>query len=131
MSEPVRTRIQLRFCDTDALGHINNTVFTQYSELGRMDLFAAADAEVTSLILARIAVDFVRQVTLEHEVVVESKVARIGETSIVVAQELLADGEVAAKMECVVVYFDYAAQRPARVPEAWREALGPSGEASR
>ena len=124
MSEPVRTKIQLRFCDTDALGHINNTVFTQYSELGRMDLFAAAGAQVTSLILARIAVDFVRQVQLDDEVVVESRIAKIGKTSIVVAQELLADGEVAAKMECVVVYFDYDAQRPAPVPGTWREAFG-------
>jgi acyl-CoA thioester hydrolase len=124
MNEPVLTPIQTRFCDTDMLGHINNAAFAEYSELGRMGLFASADAEVTNLILARLAIDYVAQVTLDQEVVVSSRVEKIGRTSIVVAQQILADGEVAAKTECVVVYFDYETQAPAPVPNTWRQAFG-------
>ena len=124
MHEPVHTPIQTRFCDTDMLGHINNAAFAEYSELGRVGLFASAEAKVTNLILARLAIDYVAQVTLDQEVVVASRVEKIGRTSIVIAQEVLADGEVAARVECVVVYFDYEAQGPAPVPNDWRTAFG-------
>ncbi len=55
---------------------------------------------------------------------VASRIDKIGRTSIVIAQEVLADGEVAARIECVVVYFDYDAQGTAPVPDAWRTAFG-------
>ena len=32
-----RTDIQLRWSDTDALGHLNNTSYASFAELGRLD----------------------------------------------------------------------------------------------
>lgn len=55
-------RITPRFCETDALGHINNTVFTQWFEGARDPIFQIftpnLDVRKWRLILAKISVDF-------------------------------------------------------------------------
>ncbi|SRR5690554_1803803 len=123
-----RTEIQVRYGDTDALGHINNAVYATYAEYGRIDLFRAAlgmyteAGETGGFILARIAIDFRSQIRLGQKVEVLSGVSRIGNSSIEVKQRVLADGVLAAEIEAVVVAFDYAQQRPVRVPDAVREA---------
>ena len=122
---PNRVAFQLRWCDTDALGHVNNTVFAQMSEHGRVGLFDGIGQKVDNLILARLSIDFVAQVHLESEVEVLTWVERIGRSSITMGQRVVLDGETtAAEMECVIVYFDYDAQSTAPVPDAWRAALG-------
>ncbi len=36
---PYRTDIQVRFADTDALGHVNNSAFAHYAEHARIEFF--------------------------------------------------------------------------------------------
>lgn len=115
--------VQLRFGDTDVLGHVNNAAYASYAELGRIDLLKRVSWDQGGPILARLAIDFVAQVRLGSRVVVTSQVARIGRSSITLDQELLADGAVAARIESVVVWFDYEAQRTVPVPDAVRAAL--------
>ena len=120
--------VQVRFGDTDTLGHVNNAAYASYAELGRIDLLRRVRWDDSGPILARLAIDFVAQVRLDMRVVVTTRVARIGRSSITMHQEILADGQVAATIESVVVWFDYASQRPIAVPEAVRTAL--TGDAS-
>lgn len=115
--------IQLRFGDTDKLGHINNAVYASYAEVGRLEFLRALGIDAPTLILARLAIDFRRQVVLGDECFITTKVVRVGNSSIVLSQTLSANGEVAADFEAIVVWFDYQAQRPARVPDAARAAL--------
>jgi acyl-CoA thioester hydrolase len=119
----VDTPIQLRFADTDALGHVNNAALVTYLEIGRLDYFARFPGFVQSLILARLAVDFRRQVRLEDQVVVQTSLEQLGTSSITLRQVVLAGGEVAVECRSVVVHFDYDAQRSVPVPAAIREAL--------
>lgn len=122
--------IQLRFGDTDKLGHINNAVYASYAEVGRMEFLRSLGVDSPSLILARLAIDFRRQVVLGDECSITTSVVRVGNSSIVLAQTLSANGEVAADFEAVIVWFDYQAQRPARVPDAARAALTVGGDPS-
>jgi len=115
--------VQIRFADTDALGHVNNAAFASYAELGRLALFERSGRGVGSLILARLAIDFRRQVRIGQRVEVESGVARIGRSSIALVQRVTADGETAADVDSVVVWYDYGTQRPAPVPDDVRDAL--------
>lgn len=115
--------VQVRFGDTDVLGHVNNAVYASYAELGRIDLMRRVSWDQGGPILARLAIDFVAQVRLGSRVVVTTRVARIGRSSIAMHQELLADGELAARIESVVVWFDYEAQRAVPVPDDVRTAL--------
>lgn len=115
--------IQLRFGDTDKLGHINNAAFASFAEVGRLALLKSLGLETASLILARLAIDFRQQVRLSDACAVTTRVESVKNSSVVLSQTLTANGVVAAEFEAVVVWFDYHEQRPVRVPEAARAAL--------
>jgi acyl-CoA thioester hydrolase len=107
-----RVEVQMRFADTDALGHVNNGSFIVYAETGRLEFLRVLGSAVRSLILAHISADFRRQVLFGAKVEVETWVERIGTTSVTLMQNVRANGDVAAEVRSVVVSFDYATQRP-------------------
>lgn len=124
MKRSVSLDIQLRFRDTDALGHVNNAVFATYAELARVEFVRSLALPPGSFILARLAIDYRSQVKLGQRVRVETWVERIGTSSVTMGQAILADERPAADVEAVAVWFDYRANRPVPVPEEARQAFG-------
>jgi acyl-CoA thioester hydrolase len=120
---PHRLPIQLRFVDTDALGHVNNASFAKFVELARIDLMVGAGLRRGTLILARLTLDFRRQVYFGDAVEVTTEVVRTGRTSVTLRHLVMAENEVAAEATSVVVHFDYQAQRPQPLTPAIRERL--------
>jgi acyl-CoA thioester hydrolase len=120
-----RTAIQMRFSDTDALGHLNNGSFAVYAEVARIEFLGLLGDTRRAMILARLEVDFRRQIRYGEPVEVETWVERIGTTSVTLRHVLWADGALAADVRAVVVHFDYDAQRPRPWMAAQREALAP------
>src|SRR3954470_15227804 len=118
-----RTDIQMRFGDTDALGHINNASFATYAELGRLDFLSKLGGSVRSLILASLYIDFRRQVNLGDHLYVASSVSKLGRTSVTLEQAIYANDEKAADVKSVVVHFDYATNKPKELSEAIRAVL--------
>ncbi len=121
---PYRTDIQVRFGDTDALGHVNNAAYASYAEVARLDFLAALGKSVRSLILASLYVDYRRQVSYDDRVHVESWLEKIGRSSFTVLQTIDANDERAADIRSVIVHFDYATNRPSPLDDAMRAALG-------
>lgn len=115
--------IQVRFADSDALGHLNNAAFAAYAEIGRLDFLSEYPDFVKSLILAHLTIDFRRQVTLNQEVTVQTGVESVGTSSVHLRQWIQADGEVAAEIGSVVVFFNYVTQRPEALPADIRASL--------
>lgn len=115
--------IEVRFADTDAAGHVNNAAYATYGEAGRIAFLEACGLDVAQLILARIEIDFRRQLRFGDEVGVESAVERVGNSSVTVRQTVRANDEVAAELRSVVVNFDYDAERPARIPDEARDRM--------
>lgn len=125
-----RTPVEVRFRDTDAFRHVNNAVFFTYIEQARVRYLLhvlEVDGEFGSLplILARVAMDFRSQVRLGDEVVVESRVDSIGNSSFAMSHRVTVGPErrIAAEADSVLVTYDYANERPMRVPDPWRELL--------
>ena len=118
-----RTAVQMRFADTDALGHVNNGSFVLYAETARLEFLGAVGGAVQSLILAHLSIDFRRQVTFGEAIVVDTWVERVGRTSVTILHAIRANETVAAEVRSVVVSFDYAAQRPSPWTDAQRSAL--------
>lgn len=118
-----RTDIQVRFADTDAMGHLNNASYALYAETARLDFFREIGAALTSLILARLAIDFRRQVNYGEAVHVDTWVERVGRSSITVSHTIVAAGQVVAEVSSVVVHFDYASSRAEAIPADLRERL--------
>jgi acyl-CoA thioester hydrolase len=109
---PHRVEIQMRFSDTDALGHLNNGSYAVYAETARLEFLRVLGETRPSMILAHLALDFRRQVRFGESVYVDTWVERIGTTSVALRHVVWAAGERAAEVRAVVVSFDYGAQRP-------------------
>ncbi len=78
------------------------------------------------LILARLEIDFRSPIALEEEVVVETRVDRIGRTSIGMLHRMTAGpgGRLVGDVQSVLVTYDYAARSPMPVPDGWRRRIG-------
>ena len=118
------TDVQMRFADTDALGHVNNGSFVLYAETARLQFLADLGTEVGSLILAHLSIDFRRQVLFGERIVVDSWIERIGTSSVTILHAIRAGDAVAAEVRSVVVSFDYEAQRARPWTDAMRAVLG-------
>lgn len=117
-----------RFSETDAFGHINNTVLNVWFEASRGPLFeifydANESLQTMNLILARTEVDFVAQIYYGQEVEVQTHVESIGNSSFVVAHEAYQNGQLVAKGKAVQVHFDHDTQRSKPLPETIKEKL--------
>lgn len=126
---PHTMEIQVRFNDTDALGHVNNASYAHYAELGRLHFLRGIALDPRKLILARLELDFRRQVTFGEDVRVETAVDRVGTSSIHMAQTIFAADEVAADVRSVVVHFDYSAGKAQPIPDPLRERLTSTSDA--
>lgn len=114
----------MRFGDTDALGHVNNASFAAYTELARLDFMRSLLGDtVRSLILARLSIDYRRQVTWGEALHVDSWIERLGRSSMTLGQAVYANGDLAADVGSVVVYFDYVNGKPLELTSAMREQL--------
>ena len=120
-----RTDIQMRFGDTDALGHINNARIASYIEVARLDFLNRLGTAVRSLILASLYIDFRRQILFGETIHAETEVEALGTSSMTLRQTIFANGERAVDVTSVVVYFDYAGQRSRPLTDDMRKALQP------
>ncbi|MGL4609734.1 MAG: acyl-CoA thioesterase [Trueperaceae bacterium] len=118
-----RTDIQVRFNDTDALRHLNNTAYALYAEQARVNFFQSLGMSEVALILAHISLDFRKQVKFGDTVYVETTVEKVGNSSVTLIQNVLANDVLAVETKSVVVLFDYKAQQPKTIPEDLRRGL--------
>lgn len=119
--------ISPRFSDTDALGHINNTMVPIWFEGARTPVFKLFTPELDlknwPLILAKINVDFEAQMFYGLDMEVRTFISRIGGSSFDVFQELWQKGKRVASGTAVMVHFDYRTQKTAQIPDNIREIL--------
>ena len=120
--------IEIRWRDVDAYLHVNNAVYATYLEEGRDEwLTAALDGvgDPWDFVLARVAIDFRRELTLaDDEVVVSCRLTRVGRSSLTLHEEVRTrDGELAASGESVSVARDRERGGSRPLTDAERAAL--------
>ncbi|HQV40783.1 MAG: acyl-CoA thioesterase [Moraxellaceae bacterium] len=122
-----RMTVTPRFYETDALGHINNTVMSGWFEASREPVFRLFNPELNldkwNLILAKVEVDYVAQTHYGHDVLLLTGIEKIGNSSFVVAQEAWQNDRLVAKGRAVQVAFNYATQRSELLTSELRAAL--------
>ncbi|MDI3327582.1 MAG: thioesterase family protein [Alicyclobacillaceae bacterium] len=124
----IRSKLRVRFCETDAMGHVNNVSYFMYLEQGRTELMRELSSVVgknISVILASAKCDFRAQAYFDQELEVVTAVRRLGTSSITLSQKIVdaGSGNVVAEGESVLVHFDPKTQRPVPLTEEWRKAL--------
>ena len=121
-------RVEIRWSDVDAYRHVNNAVFATYLEECRDEWVDSAlgDADgAWDFVLARVAIDFRRELTLEdEEVVVSCALERIGNSSVTLREQIRTrDGDLAAEAEAVLVARDRKQGRSRPLTETERSAF--------
>ncbi len=121
-------QIEIRWRDMDNFGHVNNAVYLTYLEEARDEWIAEAlgdSGSVWDFVLARVAIDFRRELRQDDDVVMVSVVpVRVGNASVTTREELRTrDGSLAAEAEAVLVARDPATGRSRPMSEAERAAL--------
>ena len=128
-----RVAIDVRFADTDAMGHVNNAVYLTYCEMARIRYWSEVTGEplaaghhgAESLILAEARITYRAQVF--HTDVV-TRATHIGRSSFLLEHRLTAcepDGEprLVAISESVMVRFDYTVGRATPLDDRFVDAM--------
>ena len=120
--------IEVRWRDLDVYGHVNHVVYLTYLEEARDEWLGRAlgdPDEIWNYVVARVAIDYRREISLADDVVVaRCRLGAIGNSSIrTVEQVTTRSGEVAADAEAVLVARDPASGRSRPLTSKEREAL--------
>ncbi|MCC2617628.1 acyl-CoA thioesterase [Aestuariibacter halophilus] len=118
---------KVRFCETDGLAHVSNTVIVAWFETAREDIFRIFTPTLSldnwPLILASYQVDFHQQLFYGSPVEVRTYVSRMGNSSFDTYQEVWQNGQKCASGTTTLVHFDYEANKAAPITAQQREAL--------
>lgn len=130
--------LEVRFRDLDPMGHVNNAVYATYLEQTRaayFDRVVGVPLPEAPTVLATLEIDYRREITITDGVVVRSRVAELGTSSIPIDYEIvttpLTDGDgpdrdredVAATAKTVQVTYDQEAGESMPIPDEWRERI--------
>jgi acyl-CoA thioester hydrolase len=126
---PVQIDIPPRFGDLDALRHLNNVAIARIyedarvrflNECGGRDAFAPKHR----FVMAELTVQYLAEGGYPEVLTAGSGVARLGGSSLVVAQGLFQGGRCIGTSESVLVYVDRTDGRAKPLPEAARAVFG-------
>ena len=123
---------RIRFGDLDAMRHLNNVVFLRYFETARIAFIRElmpehdpAHPETSSfgLIFAECAISYRSPVHFDEEVAVRCTIGEVRRSAFDVRFRMTVGDRLAAEGHGGLVGFDYAEQRPSRLPDRLRETL--------
>jgi len=123
--------VQLRWRDIDLLGHLNQSVYHELLEEGRIAMIAELMRRAGNehghggFVLAHVDLDYLAEVRKDHgEVDVVMRLAHVGTSSVRIEHEVRRlDGTVAASGTSVLVAWDPATRTKRALTEAERAAL--------
>ena len=126
---PHEKRIEIRWRDLDAYGHVNQAVHLTYAEEVLDDWFRISfgrpSGTVWDYVARRTTIDYLGELRLaDREAVGTASLVRLGTTSVTAAVTLRApDGRVATEVELVVVVIDGHGGSPRPLTDEERAAL--------
>ena len=128
LSRVHETRLQTRWTDFDALGHITHAAYPVYLDEARDAVLTATVGPFSEFawVIAHVSIDYKRELVQgTREVVVRSRIAEVGRTSLTFEQEVVGpDGEVAAACTSVLVAWDPDARAARAIEDRERALLG-------
>ncbi|MEK4179237.1 MULTISPECIES: acyl-CoA thioesterase [Aeribacillus] len=121
--------IYVRYCETDASGHVNNTSYYLYMEEARTKFLQHMSKQVGNqdwkFILASTKCDYLAQAYAHDTLTVTSKITRIGTKSFSMEHEIknAETGKLIAKGEGVIVHYNFKLQRSEPLTPEMRSIL--------
>ncbi|MCM1021286.1 MAG: acyl-CoA thioesterase [Muribaculum sp.] len=122
--------VQMRFNDTDMLGHVNNNAYLSYFDLGKTGYFNAVAADDVdwrhvNIVVANINVDFYAPTFLNEPVVVLTRVVAIGVKSLTMEQRLVdrETGQVKCMARSIMAGFNLETNQSQPIADHWIEKI--------
>ena len=116
-----------RFCETDALGHINNTVVPEWFEQARTPIFRIFTPDLSpdnwKLIIARVEVEYTAQLKYGSDVVLKTCLEKVGNSSMYILQEAWQNDTLAARGKAIMIHYDYDNECSTPIPDDIRQQL--------
>ena len=128
--------IEIRWRDLDAFGHVNHVVFLTYLEEVRDEWLGRVledPALVWGYVIARVEIDYRRELTLDDDVVVaRCSLERLGTKSVTTREAVVTrEGEISAEAAAVLVARDEKTGRSRVITDAERAAFERAGLAAK
>ena len=120
--------IEIRWRDLDSFDHVNHVVFLTYLEEARDEWLGRVledPALVWGYVIARVEIDYQRELRLEDDVVVaRCSLDRLGTKSVVTIESIVTrDGEISAEAKAVLVARDPETGQSRVISDAERAAF--------
>ncbi len=130
-SYSIWTSHTIRYNDQDPLGHVNNAVYSTFFEAGRTHFIkpmlddVAAEAPALDFVLARITIDFLKELSYPGTVDIGTRVIRLGTKSMTFANGVFKGGtrECVATCDAILVFFDLEKRASVTPPARLRARL--------
>jgi acyl-CoA thioester hydrolase len=124
-------RIDIRWRDLDAFGHVNQAVYGTYGEeivdAWFREVLGLEEGQVWDYVVVRLTTDFRSELRLaDKQVIGSARLVRIGNSSVTLALELRAasDGRLASETEVVFAAWDMKTRKSRQLTEREHELLG-------
>ena len=128
----METRIQTRWPDFDALGHLNHAIYHVYLDEARDEALRNTVGDISAWpnVVVHASIDYRREIALGvREIVVRTQIEEVGRSSVRFRQTVSTpDGELSAEAEAVLVAWDPNTRRSREITPAERAALTSDGE---
>ncbi|PJZ83917.1 acyl-CoA thioesterase [Leptospira harrisiae] len=125
----IQTDIQIRFNDMDPMKRVNNSSYSTYLELARLDFcnryLSVSELEDIPFVLARVEMDLKASVLPGASIFVETWVSSIGTSSWEFSYSIRdkKNNELYVSAKTVQVYFDYRAKTKKPIPPDFLKSL--------
>ncbi|MBL6456692.1 tol-pal system-associated acyl-CoA thioesterase [Belnapia sp. T6] len=124
--------IRVYFEDTDAGGMAYHANYLRWAERARTESLRdmglphslMMERHAAILVVRRIEVEYWRPARLDDAIVVETRVIAVRGVTLLLDQRMVRGEETLAALRVELACIDRDAQRPKRIPEPWRSALG-------
>lgn len=112
--------INPRFNETDAFGHINNTVYAIWFDASRQNISKIFEPTLNpkklNLIMAHISIDYLSEVFYGTDVKIETYIEKIGTSSIHVTQKLYQNNKLATTGKAILVHYNHELKKSIPIP---------------
>ncbi len=122
--------LQVRFNDIDMIGHVNNSIYLQYMDLGKTSYFEAVmprgvNWRHINVVIVNINCDFFSPAYINEPLAVVTRAVAISERSFRMEQRVInrSTGEVKCMCHTVMAGFDPKTATGAPIDPEWVEAL--------
>lgn len=134
MEEEIKFRhsmpAQIRFCDVDQFGHVNNSVYFALYDLAKTTyvkdvLGDSVDWRRMGIVVANINANFLLPVFFDDKIKIETATVHLGNKSFTLLQRAVTEdtGEVKCECRTVMVMFDLEAKQPMQIPEEFKNTI--------